>query len=224
VKYYKIIAENRTHCGYKFTEGLNTDPLPWNPDVNCKPGGFYFSDAENICGYVNYGPWICKIEVPEDVEIAKKKTKYKAHEIILGKFKDLRKIKTWKWMIKQGVNIHADDDFALHYAARIGYLELVKFLVEQGANIHADNDLALRWAAEKGHLDIVKFLVEQGANIHADNNSALRWAAHYGHLDVVKFLVKNGADVHACENWALHWAAFCGHLDVVKYLENLEIQ
>jgi ankyrin repeat protein len=65
---------------------------------------------------------------------------------------------------------------------------VVKFLVEQGANIHAKDDFPLRWAAKNGHLEVVKFLVEQGANIHADNDFPLRWAAKNGHLEVVKFL------------------------------------
>jgi hypothetical protein len=73
MKYYKIIKEDHIHHEYKFTKGLNVDSLPWNPDTDCEPGGFYFSDAENICGYVGYGPWIYEIEIPEDVEIVKEK-------------------------------------------------------------------------------------------------------------------------------------------------------
>jgi hypothetical protein len=42
MKYYKIISEDRVHHKYKFTKGLNVDPVPWNPDANCEPGGFYF--------------------------------------------------------------------------------------------------------------------------------------------------------------------------------------
>ncbi len=70
-----------------------------------------------------------------------------------------------------------------------GDLSQVKSLIIEGANIHADDDYALRWAAECGHLEVVKYLVEDHeANVHALNEWALRWAARNGHLEVVKYL------------------------------------
>jgi ankyrin repeat protein len=79
-------------------------------------------------------------------------------------------------------------------AAKDGHLETVQYLIENGADIHADNDYALQWAAGNGHLDVVRYLVENGADIHADNDLALRYTAGNGHLDVVRFLVENEAD------------------------------
>jgi len=46
----------------------------------------------------------------------------------------------------------------LCWAAERGHLEVVKYLIENGANIHAADDYALRWAAYNGHLEIVKYL------------------------------------------------------------------
>jgi len=46
----------------------------------------------------------------------------------------------------------------LRWATRKGYLKVVKYLVENGANIHARNDWTLRWAAINGHLKIVKYI------------------------------------------------------------------
>jgi ankyrin repeat protein len=69
-------------------------------------------------------------------------------------------------------------------AARSGYLETAKKMVESGADIHAENDYALRWAASYGHLDVVMFLVQSGADIHAENDYAFRSSASNGHLDV----------------------------------------
>ena len=43
-------------------------------------------------------------------------------------------------------------------------LKLVKFLLENGTNIHAKNDYALRWTCVNGHLDVAKFLVKNGTN------------------------------------------------------------
>ena len=48
-----------------------------------------------------------------------------------------------------------------------GHLDIIKYLIKQGANIHTNDDFALRYNASKGHLNIVKYLIKNGANIHA---------------------------------------------------------
>jgi ankyrin repeat protein len=82
----------------------------------------------------------------------------------------------------------------LRWSAENGQLETVKYLIEQGANIHANNDWALRWSARYGQLEIIKYLVEQGADIHADDDEALRESAENGQLETVKYLIEQGAD------------------------------
>ena len=99
-----------------------------------------------------------------------------------------------------------------------GDLDKVKYLVENGADVHADNDYALCLSAENGHFDIVKYLVENGTDIHAKNDHALCWSAKNGHLEVVRLLLENGADIHAHDDFALRLSAQKGHLEVVKYL------
>jgi ankyrin repeat protein len=79
-------------------------------------------------------------------------------------------------------------NYLLIESADNGDLENVKFALQNGANIHADNDYALRWAAIKGYLPVVKFLVENGADIHADDDCVLRYSARNGHHDVEIFL------------------------------------
>jgi len=51
------------------------------------------------------------------------------------------------------------DEF-LRKAAKYGHTEVVKLLLEQGADVHADNDWALVWAADNGHKEVVKLLLE----------------------------------------------------------------
>ena len=75
-----------------------------------------------------------------------------------------------------------------------GYLEVVKYLLEQGADLHAQNDWAFQWAARNGRLEVVEYLVKHGANLHVDDDYALRWAAENGHLEMVKYLLEQGAD------------------------------
>jgi ankyrin repeat protein len=73
-------------------------------------------------------------------------------------------------------------------ACRDGDLELVKYCLREGANIHAQNDFALRWASQNGHIEVVKYLVSQGADIHTFDDLALQWASENGHIEVVKYL------------------------------------
>ena len=51
-----------------------------------------------------------------------------------------------------------------------GRLDQVIIALKNGANIHAQNDKALRRASKNGHLEVVKYLVENKANIHAKND------------------------------------------------------
>ena len=67
-------------------------------------------------------------------------------------------------------------DAALTRAVLFERRDIVKYLIENGANVHAENDYALRWTARAGHFDLVRLLVAKGANIHAENDYALLWA------------------------------------------------
>jgi ankyrin repeat protein len=73
-------------------------------------------------------------------------------------------------------------------AAKEENFEIVRFLVKNGTDIHCNDDSALRWAAFCGHLDIVKFLFEQGADIHAEDDLALRYAKKESHTKIVDYL------------------------------------
>ena len=68
------------------------------------------------------------------------------------------------------------------------HFQIVKYLVENGANINADDDFALRYAASNGSLHIVHYLVENGANISSRNYSAIRNAENKGFFDTASYL------------------------------------
>ncbi len=124
--------------------------------------------------------------------------------------------------LKNGADIHGNNDWALRLASRYGHLEIVKYLVSQGADIHALSDWALGLASETGQLEVVKYLVSLGADIHKYNNYALRQASENGQLEVVKYLVSQGADIHRQNDYTLRQARLNNHTEVVKYLESLE--
>ena len=124
-------------------------------------------------------------------------------------------------MIKNGADIHTDNDYVFRNAVVRGNLELVKYLVEQGADIHNGNNYSLIEAAFRGYLKIVKYLIEKGAVDRGE--FALREAVKRGHLEVVKYLVEKGTNIHFRHDEALLLAAKKGHLEVVKYLVEHEV-
>jgi len=51
-------------------------------------------------------------------------------------------------------------DTGLPWPCSDGHLDVVKFLVDKGANIHACDDFALHWASANGQLEVVDYLTE----------------------------------------------------------------
>jgi len=223
--YFKLLNKNENHNGFQFKTGLNVDNIPFNLDKNqkCISGGIYFSKSQNILKWItSTSYWIREVIIPKDANVIEFEDKLRADKVILKERMSLFEIKTWEYIIKHGVDIHANNDYGLTWACYNGHFDIVKYLVEQGADIHAEHDYALQCAAYNGHFDIVKYLVEQGADIHANDDYALQWAAHNGHFDIVKYLVEHGADIHIEHDFALRWAAHNGHFDIVKYLVEQE--
>lgn len=69
-----------------------------------------------------------------------------------------------------------------------GDLEGVNLALKQGADIHYNNDCALKAAAETGHLQVVKYLVENGADIHVLTKLFLTNVLNKGNSEVYKYL------------------------------------
>lgn len=174
MNYYKITNKEESHRGMQYQDGLNTDIWPFNPAGSCESGGIYFS-REDILAFLDYGPWIRKVELPEGEQIyedpSSSPKKFKAHSVILGPRREIN-LDIIKELVEEGANIHVCDDYTLRWAAKNGHLEVVKYLIEKGADI----DDAFQLAAKSGYLEVVKYLAEKGADIHAGNNYALRWS------------------------------------------------
>jgi len=166
-----------------------------DPKASCVAGGFYFTDTEHIFEFLNYGIYLREVTLPTndpDFKIVQdKNNKWRANKIFLGKKYNLNDVSTFEYLISNGV----DDDCAVRWASENGHLEVVQFLISNGADIHACNDYAIRWASINGHLEVVQFLISKGADIHADNDFAVRHASKNGHLEVVQFLISKGADI-----------------------------
>ena len=97
------------------------------------------------------------------------------------------------------------DVAALLSALEMGYDDL--------SSVDADHYTALHLAAGMGHLDIVKLLLERGAPaVAVDDNGEqpLHLASHLGRTEIAQLLLDSGADPSAASNSGytpLHMAA-----------------
>ena len=64
----------------------------------------------------------------------------------------------------------------LHYAADLGYFEIVKFLIENGANLNSmdmdrNTSLHLATITSKFNIEVIKVLLDHGADFKLNDNS-----------------------------------------------------
>ncbi|CAM1295422.1 DAPK1 (predicted) [Pycnogonum litorale] len=116
---------------------------------------------------------------------------------------------------------------AVHIAAGLGQLEILKYIQTKGANIHLlDNngDSAMCWAARQGHSSVINFLVSEDVVVHMHNKAgetALHIASRYGHSEAVQALCAAGSDVNAYDEHgetSLHIAVWHGFAKIVFIL------
>ena len=84
-------------------------------------------------------------------------------------FKTNFSIKIIALLLKNGMNIHYQEDLLLRFAANDGNIELVKILLKMGANIHARKDTSYCWAVQNGHEEVAKILIKAGASNKGKN-------------------------------------------------------
>ena len=218
----KILTEDMVMRGFQYKIGLNEDVKPLAMKGNCK-AGLHFCFIKDVPWYLGYRSKLALISIPDDEDVYVGHKKFAAHRMVIEKVLPmdgvLNRAAGWECLMLNGTDITANNNRAVKWAAKRGYLEVVKCLHEYGADITASNNYAVRWAAENGHLGVVRYLHENGADITAEDNYAVRRAAVCGHLEVVEYLHGNGADITAEENEAVRRAARNGYLEVVKYLQ-----
>ena len=120
----------------------------------------------------------------------------------------------------------------LKYSWHPRNLEKVKAAIKNGADVHINNDEALIQACERGYFDIVKYLVDKGANIHAEDDAAIAvlWENSIGgltshpddkeYVDILKYLIKKGVDINIMDGVLLAVAAEFGNIELIEWLKN----
>ena len=195
MNYYKILRESECHFGMQYKTGLNVDVLPFNPSGDCKPGGIYFA-SEGILEFLEYGPWIRKVTLPDDAHVYSNPgfpEKWKADKVILGKRRRITDEVVMELIqegatrsscvqveaarfgfinsLKSTLDVGIRDEFALYRAVQFGNTDCAKLLIDAGIT---DKD-ALTVAVEKGYTECVKLLLDAGMR----DEYLLRWAKRY---------------------------------------------
>jgi len=121
---------------------------------------------------------------------------------------------------------------ALHYAAGVGSLGIVKLLINHHANMlamNADGHIPLHLAVAGGHTDVVSYFVSQGVSLHyrspRTQHPPLYYAAMCGNHDLLSYFLQYAGEdssvVGDKKLTPLHSAAMGGYLENIKSLVDL---
>lgn len=104
--------------------------------------------------------------------------------------------------ILNGADVDAQDMFegntGLHWAARLGLVEMARLLIDNGANPNARNDenkTPLHMAASEGQKELLVILIAYRADVNAIDRAGwtpLRWAEAQKQEDIARILVAAG--------------------------------
>ena len=85
--YFKVLSSDWKHHDFQYKFGLNVDIEPFDPSGSCKPGGLYYTTAEFIPLFLEYGTQIAEISMPADAQVYADPdgTKWKADKLIINK-------------------------------------------------------------------------------------------------------------------------------------------
>jgi hypothetical protein len=89
-KYVKLLRNDLTHFWFTYKMGLNVDVLPFDPHVDCKPGGLYFCEPSDVKYHLGGGfTYIADVTIPSNARIVEGAHKCKADRIVLSNMRCL---------------------------------------------------------------------------------------------------------------------------------------
>ncbi len=120
-----------------------------------------------------------------------------------------------KYFLEVGMNIHVQEDAALHAAVKNGHIEVVKFLLEHGDLIISD--LTICQAAVRGYVDMMELFFTKDLIPSRILNTAFSEAVKNGQLEMVRLMLEHGADVNF-RGLIFYQASTGCHLELMKFL------
>ncbi|XP_050505152.1 putative ankyrin repeat protein RF_0381 [Diabrotica virgifera virgifera] len=137
-----------------------------------------------------------------------------------------------KLSIKGGAIINAidpDGRTALHIAAYLKHMKIVKYLLANGADVNAidwcNKCSPLNYATFNNDLKMIRLFTKSGADMECsewNGNMPIHTAVEKGYLEIVKYFLENGLDVDITNTKSkmtpLHMAACKAYIEIVDYL------
>lgn len=102
------------------------------------------------------------------------------------------------------IELNENQEEILHWAARIGYIRLLKLAKKRGWNINAQyaHRKTIHIAAIAGEREVIWLLIKSGANANDRDvygSSPLHYVCSHGHVQVAELLLSYGADPDALD-------------------------
>lgn len=125
----------------------------------------------------------------------------------------------FKYLLRQGINVHADNDAALRIACEFNYEDIAKIILDITEEFTFESGFyPLAVAAFHGHINIVRLLLDANFDPNEQDSISLEVAAEQGQLEILKLLVERGGDFHADTEMALQLACQYGRIKIVEFL------
>lgn len=139
--------------------------------------------------------------------------------IYVAKFGIIRDVKYIFYFVGENMEII---NKAFIVACENSHIQIMKFLLKNGADIHYQNDLPLIKVIEKGNVEAFVLLVEYGADIFADNgNLPIRCCKSGDYPEIIEELRKTGLDLLLKSKYS-EMCEIClqnNHLNTLNYLD-----
>lgn len=79
----KFLNNSEKHNNFQYKYGLNVDFNEFTPHGKCKKGGLYFTELKYAPEFLNFGPSLRLVEIPDEARIYVEEKKFKANKLIL---------------------------------------------------------------------------------------------------------------------------------------------
>lgn len=98
------------------------------------------------------------------------------------------------------VPFNNDNDSPFRYASYYGHLDCVEYLYSRGVDINAEDGFAIIRACEKNQTPVVKFLIENGIDIEKCKYQVIENICHYGTLETLDIILKKNINFDLTDN------------------------
>jgi hypothetical protein len=238
--YYKITNKDENHHGYKYKDGLNMLEGKFNENINdnCGKGGFYFTTAEYIHEFYDYGENLRVVELPLDnpnFKMVKLNQKFRANMIILKEkynfnnlndFKEIYKINTnynckiynieiLEWL--KNINYKFDENI-INEVSSYGYVDVLEWFKNSGYEFKFD-EYTIASASSYGHVNILEWFKNSGYEFKYNNNDAINNASSHGHVNILEWFKNFGYEFKHNEG-AIVGASRHGHDHILEWFKN----